>query len=84
VHNYNNPSGLAKTMKQYFIILIITLLATTALAQEMEIKLSDLTLREKIGQMMIVKGDKFDSRFLDLGIGGIFLSLHVLVLGLLC
>jgi len=46
-----------------------------AIAQEMEsINISDLTLKEKIAQMVMVRGAKYDARFLDLGIGGIFLD----------
>ncbi len=38
------------------------------------INLSSLSLDEKISQMVIVRGDEFDERFLELGVGGIFLD----------
>ena len=38
-----------------------------------KISLSEISLREKIAQMIIVGGGTFDSRFVELGIGGIFL-----------
>ncbi len=40
------------------------------------INMSSLTLREKIAQMIIVRGDSFDKRLSNLGIGGIFLGQH--------
>lgn len=43
-------------------------------SQSDEINISSLTLEEKIAQMFIVRGDKFDSHFLDIGVGGIFLT----------
>jgi len=61
-------------MNRYIIIALATLFLMTNVAATMEISLSDLTLQEKIGQMMMVKGNEYDSRFLDLGVGGIFLS----------
>ena len=39
-----------------------------------KIKLSEMPLKQKIAQMVIIRGTNFDSRFLELGIGGIFLS----------
>ncbi len=39
-----------------------------------KIILSSLPLRERIAQLVIARGDRFDERLLDLGIGGIFLN----------
>ncbi|MCH7568114.1 MAG: glycoside hydrolase family 3 protein [Nanoarchaeota archaeon] len=39
-----------------------------------EINISEMNIEQKVAQMVIVSGDKFDSRFLDLGVGGIFLT----------
>src|SRR3989338_11133508 len=60
-------------MKKIFIITIIFILGM-GLASAGQIKLSDLTIEEKIGQMIMVKGNKFDQKFIDLKIGGIFLN----------
>jgi len=40
----------------------------------MEINISEIPLQQKIAQMIIVRGESFDKRFVDLGIGGIFLT----------
>lgn len=60
-------------MKRYILIslIFIFLMANTA-AQELN--LSEMTLREKVGQMVIAKENKYDDRLLELGIGGIFLD----------
>src|SRR3989344_4310920 len=60
-------------MKKIFIITIIFILGM-GLASAGQINLSDLTIEEKIGQMIMVKGNKFDQKFIDLKIGGIFLN----------
>ena len=39
-----------------------------------KINLSSLNLDEKVAQMIIIKAENFDERFLDLGVGGIFMS----------
>ena len=39
-----------------------------------KIKLYEMPLQQKIAQMIIVRGTSFDQRFVELGIGGIFLS----------
>lgn len=39
-----------------------------------EINLSSMPLNEKVAQMVIVRGTKFDSGFTDMGVGGIFLD----------
>ena len=39
-----------------------------------EIKFSELSLKEKIGQIVIVSGDRFNKKFAKLGIGGILPS----------
>ena len=39
-----------------------------------KISLSNLNLIEKLSQMVIANGRKFDQRFLTLGIGGLFLG----------
>ena len=61
------------------LILSIILLMTFASAYQVEmgktINLSDLTLEEKIGQLMFVKPSGLDMNYLDeLHIGGIFLD----------
>ena len=60
-------------MRRYIIILLAVLLLM-ANASAQEIKLSELTLKEKVGQMIIVKGNEYDQRLAELGIGGIFLN----------
>ena len=59
---------------RYFLILIFTLFLMTSASSKEEIDLSSLTLKQKIAQMLIVSGDKYDSRFTELGVGGIFLG----------
>jgi beta-N-acetylhexosaminidase len=41
---------------------------------QLEINLSQMPLEEKIAQMVMIRGDKFDSRFAELKVGGIFLT----------
>ncbi len=44
------------------------------LIEENKINLSSLTLRQKISQMIMVRGDKEDLNFVKLNVGGIFLD----------
>lgn len=57
--------------KFIFFIIIIFLMK---IVSSQEINLSSLSLDEKLAQMIIIRGDKFDERFLSLGVGGIFLD----------
>jgi beta-N-acetylhexosaminidase len=41
-----------------------------------KISISSLSLREKISQMLIVKGDTFEEDFVKLGVGGLLLGKH--------
>ena len=69
-------------MKKVSLFITIILLTTFSFnfvlgADEMNqtIKISNLTLKEKIGQLIIVKPEKLDERYLtELHIGGIFLN----------
>ncbi len=58
--------------KFIFFILIIFLMKIVS-SQE-AINISSLSLDEKLAQMVIVRGDEFNERFLKLGVGGIFLD----------
>lgn len=42
--------------------------------KDSSIKLNDLSLTQKVAQMLIINGNKFNPAFSQLGIGGIFLS----------
>ena len=69
-------------MKQLFLFITIILLTTSLFTfvlgeTEMQdtIKLSKLTLKEKIGQLIIVKPEKLNKEYLtELHVGGIFLN----------
>ncbi|MDA3837008.1 MAG: hypothetical protein PF542_05285 [Nanoarchaeota archaeon] len=62
-------------MKHFFIPLVVILLIFPVVALEMkEVNLSNLTLKEKVGQLIIAKPSKIDSRWLDLELGGIFVN----------
>lgn len=58
-------------MFRLIFIVIIILLAMGVKATS--INISELSVEEKIGQMVIVKPGKYDQRFIDMGIGGILL-----------
>jgi len=70
--------------KQIFFFVIITIFliftcvnvsALEEIKMEKEISLSNMTLKEKLGQLVIVKPQKLDKRYLEeLYIGGIFLK----------
>ncbi|MBU0466073.1 MAG: hypothetical protein KJ718_03545 [Nanoarchaeota archaeon] len=60
-------------MKYVYILAILILIMPVTQAQE-EITLSSLTLKEKIAQSVMVKGNKFDDKFTELGVGGVFLD----------
>lgn len=59
------------SMKIHLIFAIIFILFPLASSME-EVNFSKLTLEEKIGQLIIAKPEKIDSRWLDLKLGGIF------------
>lgn len=58
--------------KIYIIILLLLIMLKSSSAQT--INLSELSLDEKIAQMIIIRGDIYDERFTELGIGGVFLD----------
>ena len=59
--------------REIFIVLAIVLFMMRASANQ--INLSDLSIEEKIGQMIIVKAnDGINEKFISLGVGGIFLN----------
>ncbi len=59
-------------MKKFFILSLFILLMVQIPAKE--INISELSMEEKIAQMIIVRGDNFDERYTRLGIGAIYLS----------
>lgn len=62
-------------MKKFFILIIMVLIATPFVFSMETINISEMTLEEKIGQLMIVKPLGFNGAYLDeLHIGGIFLN----------
>lgn len=60
-------------MNKFIFLILLVFLMKIVSSQEI-INISSLSLGEKISQMIIVRGDKFDERFLSLGVGGIFLD----------
>jgi beta-N-acetylhexosaminidase len=60
--------------KRYFIIILVILILMAKVKAQQEINLSQMPLKEKIAQMIMIRGDNFDSRFTELKIGGIFLT----------
>jgi len=60
-------------MNHKIFILLVFLLIMPKINAEL-VNMSDLTLEQKVAQMFIVRGDKFDPRLIELGVGGIFLD----------
>ena len=71
---------------KYFLILILPLLSSCVLAnslnqdlfkedmQNKNINFSELTLKQKINQLVIAKPNKIDDKWVDLELGGIFIN----------
>lgn len=58
-------------MKLFFACIIFIIFCSSVVAME-QINFSELSVEEKIGQMLIVKPQEIDSKWLNLKLGGIF------------
>jgi beta-N-acetylhexosaminidase len=61
---------------KYFILLLLILLSfnVSAIDINKEIDFSELTTKQKVGQLIIAKPKSIDSKWLDLELGGIFVN----------